>query len=192
MNLVKRILRRDHDHDHGNGGTALAKRERSGGAGGLSGRKDVLRFDRDGFNQLWRDFERDPWSLVREPWSVFDRMSERLNTLANWPAVDVSEDEHAGTVRYDVPGLDANDLNVQVSGNLLTVSGRREDEWADERRQRGVRRRERVSGSFSRTVTLPSYVDPAKVEARYDKGTLTVTAPKTPGKGPRRVAVKVA
>lgn len=182
MNLVKRLFK--HDNDHGRG-TALAKRE----GGGLLGHEDRLGFGR-GFDELWRDFDRDPWSLVRDPSSTLDRMSERLNTLAAWPAVDVSEDDHSVTVRCDVPGLDAKDLDVQVSGNLLTVSGWRQDEWSG--RKRGVRRQERVSGSFSRTITLPGYVDAGKVDARYDKGTLTVTVPKIPGKGPRRVAVTAA
>jgi len=184
MNLVKRLFKHGND-DHGRGGTALAKRE----GGGLLGRKDKVGFDRE-FDELWRDVERDPWSLIRDPWSTFERVGERLNALAPWPAVDVSEDDDAVSVRYDVPGLDAKDLNVEVSGDRLTVSGSRQDEWSGKRR--GVRRQERVSGSFSRTITLPSYVDPEKLEARYDRGTLTITVPKLPGKGPRRVAVQAS
>ena len=182
MNLVKRLFKRDDGHGRG---TALSKRE----GGGLLGRKDLFGFDRR-LDKLWRDVERDPWSLVRDPWTTFERMGEQLNALARWPAVDVSEDEHAVTVRCDVPGLDAKDLDVKVSGNLLTVSGSREDEWKD--KKRGVRRQERVSGSFFRTITLPDYVDGQKVEAKYEKGTLTVTVPKVPGKGPRRVTVQAA
>ena len=49
---------------------------------------------------------------------------------------------------------------------------------------------ERRSGSFVRTVPLPEYVEADRIEARYDRGTLTLTAPKAPGKGPRRVQVK--
>ncbi|HYE20567.1 MAG TPA: Hsp20/alpha crystallin family protein [Tepidisphaeraceae bacterium] len=179
MNLVKKLFK--NGNGHGRGGTALAKRE----GGGLLSRKGRSELD-----DLWRDMERDPWSLVRDPWSTLDRVSERLSTLAPWPAVDVSEDENAVTVRCDVPGLDAKDLDVQVSGNLLTVSGSRADEWSG--KKRGVRRQERVSGSFSRNITLPDYVDGQKVEAKYQKGTLTVTVPKVPGKGPRRVTVQAA
>ena len=188
MNIVKRLFKHGNEHGrdgNGGGGTALAKRK----GGSLLGRKDRFDFSR-GMDALWRDFDRDPWSLVRDPWSAFDRLGEQFNALASWPAVDVSEDEHAVTVRCDVPGLDANDLDVRVSGNLLTVSGSRQDEWSD--KKRGVRRQERVSGSFSRTIPLPSYVDAGNMEATYDKGTLTVTVPKVPGKGPRRVTVKSA
>lgn len=178
MNLVKKLFK--HDSGRG-GGNALAKRER----GGLFRKHSFGDIDR-----VCRDFERDPLAMFRDPWSMLDRMSERLNHLSNWPAIDISEDENAMTVRCDVPGLDARDLDVQVSDNVLTVSGARGDEW--DGNKHGVRRRERISGSFSRTVTLPSYVDGAKVEARYDKGTLTITVPKIPGKGPRRVEVKAS
>ena len=175
MNLVKKLFKRDDGR-----GTALAKREGGGPAGRMQ------RFDRD-LDRLRRDLDRDPWSLVRDPWSAFERMGEQLNGLARWPAVDVSEDHKVVTVNCDVPGLDAKDLDVWVSGNLLTVSGSRQDEWSD--KKRGLKR---VSGSFSRTIPLPEYVDAGKVEARYDRGTLTITVPKVPGKGPRRVRVTAA
>lgn len=189
MSLVKKIFKhRPGDEGDDRRGTALAKRRGDDGGGGLLKRKHRFGSDR-GAGDLWRDFGRDPWDLVRDPWSMFDRLSERLGALAApWPAVDVSEDDNAVTVHCDVPGLDAKDLDVRVSGNLLTVSGSRQDEWSD--KKGGVRRRERVSGSFSRTITLPAYVDADRVEARYDKGTLTVTVPKIPGKGPRRIAVQ--
>jgi len=190
MNLVKRILHPRNEHGDG-GGTALAKREQR--REGLLSRKD--RFGLGHFDALWHEFDHDPWSLVRDPWSMFDRMSQmsqRLSELAPWPAVDVTEDENSVFVRCDVPGLDANDLDVEVSGNLLTIRGQREDEWSDNNKKRGMRRQDRVSGSFARTITLPSYVDANNVDAKYEKGTLTLSVPKIPGKGPRRIAVKAA
>jgi len=180
MNLVKKLFKRGDGRSHG---TALAKRRHEGG--GPLGRKHGF-----GFDEFWQDVGRDPWSLARDPWAAFERMGERLDGLARWPAMDVSEDDAAVTIRCDVPGLDAKDLDVQVRGNLLTISGSREDERDD--RKRGWRRHERVSGSFSRTVTLPAHVDARKIDARHEKGTLTITLPKVPGKGPRRVTVKAA
>lgn len=104
-----------------------------------------------------------------------------------WPAIDVAEDEKAITVRADVPGLEPADLDVEVSGNLLTLRGKREDEWSESKA--GVYRQERRSGSFARTISLPTYVQADKIEARYDKGTVTVTLPKQPGQGPKRVNI---
>jgi HSP20 family protein len=177
MKLMKRIFNR-HDQDRSNQRTALAKRDDRRG-GFLAPRRDgSWPIDTDA---IWRDVGRDPRS-------VFDQLGESLAT--RWPAVDVAEDDASVTVRYDVPGMDPSNLEVEVAGNLLIVRGSREDEWTD--KNRGVRRRERVSGTFARTLTLPDYVDPAHVEAKYDRGTLTVTAPKIPGKGPKRVAVHAA
>ena len=106
-----------------------------------------------------------------------------------WPAIDVTEDDKTVTLRADIPGIDPKDLDVEVSGSALTISGSRQEEHKQEKAD--YRRQERTSGSFSRTITLPSYVDAAKVEARYGKGILTVTVPKVPGQGPKRVGVKL-
>ena len=171
MNLLKR-WRKHNGGGNAGGGAALANR---GGDGAdllsrLRGEVDQA------FERVWRDFGRDPWSALNS----FD-----LPTFNAWPAVDVNEDDRAVTLRADVPGLDEKDLDVEVSGNRLTIRGSREEAHED----KANRRHERVTGSFVRTVTLPSYVDPAGVEARYDKGVLTVTVPKIPGRGPKRVSV---
>ena len=71
----------------------------------------------------------------------------------------------------------------------MSIRGKRQEERTE---GDGNSRHERFTGSFTRTVTLPPDVDVAKAEASYDKGVLTVTAPRVPGKGPRRVAVKTA
>lgn len=176
MNLVKRLFTGNSDHDSQN---LPAGRTQGHSSRRFSPDPDIER--------AWRDLERDPLSIVRDPWSTLDRMSRSL-PLGTWPAIDISEDERAMTVRCDVPGLDVKDLDVQVSGNVLTVSGSRDDEWKG--KKHGVQRRERVSGRFARAVTLPSHIDGTKVDAKYDKGTLTITIPRIPGAGPRRVQVK--
>lgn len=109
--------------------------------------------------------------------------------VPEWPALDVTEDEKAVTFRVDVPGLGPKDVDVEVSGDQLSIRGTRSEEH-DVGNGRG--RRERFTGSFSRTITLAPDVDGDKAEATYDKGVLTVTAPKVLGKRPRRVAVKTA
>lgn len=171
MNLLKKWNKREHGRE-----TAPARRgtreER-----GMSRLRDEM--DR-AFERVWRDFDRNPWSAL-------STLPESLGSLTDWPAIDMAEDEQALKLRIDVPGLDAKDVDVEVSGNLLTVRGQRRDEWSDE--HAGLFRRERRCGSFTRAVTLPDYVDPEKIDARYDKGTLTLTVPKVPGKGPRRVRV---
>ena len=161
MNLIKKIK-------GGNGSGALAEADR-----GLS----LFR------RELDRAFERTRRAFERSPWRAFGEIEG-----SSWPAIDVSEDDKSLSVRVDVPGLEPKDVEVEVSGNLLTVKGAREEEH--EQRDRGRYRHERFAGSFARSVTLPASVDPAKVAARYDKGVLTVTAPKVPGSAPTKVPVR--
>lgn len=131
-----------------------------------------------------RAFNRTRRALEHSPWTIFD-------DLSSWPAIDVAEDEKLLTLRVDVPGLKPNEIDVEVSGNLLSIRGERTEELKDEKRG-GTYRHERFSGSFSRTVTLPSYVNADKVDAKYDKGVLVLSIPKIPGAGPKRVVVKPA
>jgi HSP20 family protein len=104
------------------------------------------------------------------------------------PSLDLSETPEAVQVRMDVPGVKAADLDVQVNGNLLTISGKREEE--KEEKNRTYHRVERSSGSFSRTVTLPCAVDEGKIDAQYKDGILTVALPKTPEAKSRKIEVK--
>jgi len=177
MNLIKRWR----GHDQPRGGQPIVRRKQREDDWGLS----RLRQEMDkAFERVWREFGRG-W-----PASTLARMPGLLSSfrgLAEWPAIDMAEDEKNLTLRVDVPGLDPKDLDIEVSGNLLTIRGQREDEWSQTRA--GVYRRERRSGSFARTITLPNYVEPDKVQAKYEKGILTITIPKIPGKGPKRVKV---
>lgn len=124
--------------------------------------------------QLWRAVEVGPWAA--------------LSKLSLWPAIDEAEDQQGITLRVDVPGLGPDHIDVEVSGNLLTIRGAREEKSEEDKA--GFRRHERRFGSFCRTVTLPPYVNVEKVEAAYDKGILTVKVPRIPGEGPKRVTVK--
>jgi HSP20 family protein len=174
MKLLKRWREQDRV---GSGSNAIIRHNQHRG---LTKADDFRKQIDRAFDRVWREFDRDPWTALTS-------LPEELGSLSNWPAVDQAEDEHAITLRVDVPGLDEKDLDVEVSGNLLTIRGSREDEWNG--KKHGIRRRERVSGSFARAITLPPYVDTGKVEAKYEKRTLAITVPKIPGQGPRRVQV---
>lgn len=176
MNLIKKWFK----HDNDSGGTHVpVRRDRARPLLARWGGRHRLS---DWFDEL----DRDPLALMRDAWSMFDRMHSLLNEFnVEWPAIDMSEDDKELTLRMDVPGIDVENLDVEVSGNVLTVRGSRDEEREDRR----LHRRERVSGRFVRSVTLPSYVDPAALIARYDKGVLTITVPRVAGKGPRRITV---
>lgn len=106
-----------------------------------------------------------------------------------YPAMDVVERDDHYVLRADLPGVREEDISVELDGDVLAVSGRREAEH-DEQRE-GFSRIERVTGEFTRALTLPEGVDADKIEASYDRGVLEVRVPKPEQAQPRKVAISV-
>lgn len=104
------------------------------------------------------------------------------------PAADVSETDKTIEVKMDLPGIQAADIDVQVNGNLLTVSGERKEE--KEEKGKTYHRIERRYGKFSRSTTLPAAVKEDKVDAQYRDGVLTITMEKTDEAKSRKIKVK--
>jgi HSP20 family protein len=123
-----------------------------------------------------------------------DFVSQVFGEETEWPLarmmpnLDLSETDHAIEVRVDVPGIDPNGVDIQVSGNTLTVSGERKEQR--EEKGKTWHRVECRTGSFSRTVTLPCAVNEQAAEAQYRDGILTVTLPKTEEATARKIKVK--
>lgn len=93
------------------------------------------------------------------------------------PKLDVTDDKNCLRVALEVPGVDSKDLDVEVADGVMTISGekRQEETKTDE----GCYRTERSYGFFRRAIPLPTEVDANKAEAKFDKGVLTITVPKT-------------
>lgn len=104
------------------------------------------------------------------------------------PSLDLAETDGAVEVRIDIPGMAAKDIDIQVTGNLLTISGERKEER--EEKGKTYHRVERRVGSFSRTVTLPCPVKEEAVDAQYKNGILTVKLPKTEEAKSKKITVK--
>jgi HSP20 family protein len=110
--------------------------------------------------------------------------------LRRWrPPMDLVETEDHFVLRADLPGVDENDVKVELEDSVLTISGERRHE--QEVKQGGYYRIERASGNFARQLTLPDGVDADAVEASFDKGVLEVRIPKPAEHQPRRVAISV-
>ena len=92
------------------------------------------------------------------------------------PTMDLTENEREIVVTAELPGLDDKDFEVTVAGDLLTLKGEKKAE--QEHRNGDAYYVERRFGAFSRSVRLPFEVKDEKVDARYDKGVLTVRVPK--------------
>ena len=129
-------------------------------------------------------------SLVRfEPWSLVDRISREQQH--SWvPAVDVFEEKDRFVVRADVPGVGAEDIEVNMDGDILSISGERQAE--DRSDVDGVSRYERVTGRFARRFTLPETADGDRIKARSANGILEISIPKQPAVQARRITVEAA
>lgn len=103
------------------------------------------------------------------------------------PAMDLVETGDALVLTADLPGLERDDVAIEVKDGILTVSGTREAEHTE--KADGYYRVERGFGSFSRSLTLPDGVDPDRVQAGFDKGVLRVTIPKPEQRKPHRVEI---
>ncbi len=103
------------------------------------------------------------------------------------PAVDIYENDEAFVATADLPGLKKDDIDVSIEDNVLTVSGERKFEKADD--SGTFRRVERSYGTFRRSFTLPRGVDSGKVVARFEDGVLTLTMPKSELAKSRKISV---
>jgi len=99
---------------------------------------------------------------------------EPLRAMA--PSIDVEDTDKEIVITAELPGLDRNDFDVTLSGDVLTIKGEKKDEREDN--NGGVQYFERRFGSFSRSIRLPFEAGEEKVDASYDKGVLKIRVPK--------------
>jgi HSP20 family protein len=109
-------------------------------------------------------------------------------TLRRWmPAMDLVESGDHFVLRADLPGLDQEDVKIELEDTTLTISGERKAEH--ESKDEGYYRVERAFGSFARSLQLPKGIDPEGVTASFDRGVLEVRIPKPEERKPRRIEI---
>lgn len=108
--------------------------------------------------------------------SVFGGL-EPFSGQSLWPAIDVSETEDSVMVKAEIPGCKADDIDISVRGNILTITGEKKRE--EEKREKGYYHAERIYGSFRRDMTLPSEIDQSRIAAVCKDGILSITMPKS-------------
>jgi HSP20 family protein len=111
---------------------------------------------------------------------------------ASVPAVDVKETDTGLAVQADLPGVDEKDISLTIQNSILTLRAEKKAERKEERENYHVM--ERSYGSFERSIRLPDTIDEDNVEARFEKGVLTVTLPKRPEvvKSQKKIEIKSA
>ena len=140
-----------------------------------------------------RSFDSDAWDPFQEFRSMQHQMDQMFNDAfgrfqsspdfpALWgetsfsPNMDLDEKKDRYIVRFDVPGVDASDISVDLNERELTISGTVDAE--SEHEDRNALRRERRSGRFKRSLTLPGAVNPNAMDIDYKEGVLIITIPK--------------
>lgn len=104
-----------------------------------------------------------------------------------YPPVNLTEDDDNLYVRAELPGVAADDLDISVQADTLTIRGERKP--TDLGKEISVHRREREFGFFRRVISLPTAIDTGSVEATAVDGVLTITLPKAPEVKPRQISV---
>ncbi len=120
--------------------------------------------------------------------SIWNHNSENSTARSFEPSVDVQQNENGYLLTFDLPGVNPDDIKVDLKKNTLIVTATRENK-SEEKTQRYFRQ-ERAFGKFERSFTLPENVDLNKIDAHYDNGVLELIIPKTLEEPPKTVKVQ--
>ena len=147
----------------------------------VTGPRDVFTAMRDEMDRMFERFEHG--------WPRWPALFRRNGDFAV-PDLDVRENTNSVVVEAELPGVDEKDISVTLANGVLTIKGEKKHE--KEEKGESYYLTERSFGSFERAIRLPETVDDAKIEAKFDKGVLKVTAAKKPEavKADRKIEIK--
>ena len=132
-------------------------------------------------------------------WQEMDQLQHEMNRLfnatskgrvinsPNYPAINIWTNEDGQLISAEMPGVHPDDIDIDVTGDALSISGERKpDDVAKEAR---YHRRERNYGAFSRTIQLPFMVDTNKVKANFKNGVLLISLPRAEADKPKKITI---
>ncbi len=129
-------------------------------------------------DDLFDDFFNRPFGLMRRP-------SRGLETLSKFsPSVDVSETAKQVNIEAELPGMEADDIDLEVRDEMVLIRGEKKSEREEKDEQ--FYRLERSYGSFRRSIPLPAEIDVDKAKANFKNGVLSIKLPKVKSSRPRR------
>jgi HSP20 family protein len=145
------------------------------------------------------------WDPFQDLHSAQDEMAQMNPTLAHalglhgqpqgsgtataWaPALDISERKDAYLVTVELPGVEADDLDITMEDGLLTIQGERH--FAHDSSEQQFHRVERRYGAFRRSITLPAHVMAEGIQASFEDGVLQILVPKAEEATPKRIQVR--
>jgi HSP20 family protein len=151
---------------------------------------------------LSRSFFRDPFISPFRSGEVFrdlQRIQNSLNRVMNWegrqapseyPSINLWQNEEEALLTAELPGVAAEDLDISVVQNSLTLRGTRKG--PERKPEETYHRQERWQGQFVRSLGLPFDVDTEKIEARFQDGVLSIRLPKIEEEKPKKIAIKAS
>jgi HSP20 family protein len=136
------------------------------------------------------------------PFHELDRVRHMLDNLYNrtsdftlpslhagvFPSVNLTEDKENYYIRAELPGIDKENLDIESTGNNISISGERKIPSVEEGSR--YHRREREAGKFSRVIGLPGEINPDRVKASLENGILIVSVPKAEKVKPKQITIK--
>lgn len=134
---------------------------------------------------MWERFW-EPFSL-EWPWPTPLAISPMVGDWA--PVIDLEETDNEIRVSSEIPGVEAKDIDVNISEDMLTIKGEKKQE--SEEKRKNYYRTERCYGSFQRILRMPATVDVNKCRAEYRNGVLKISCPKSEASKSKQVRVEV-
>ena len=140
----------------------------------------------------------------KNPWAEFERIRHGLDELSRnfsgqeglfgtasvFPPINMYEDADNIIIKAELPGISAENLDISLEGETLTLKGQRPNS-AEDKGKKSFHRREIESGNFSRAIALPTKIDVEKVIANMKNGILVLTLPKAAEVKPRQINISV-
>lgn len=129
---------------------------------------------REAMDRLFDDAFTRPLSMTNNVWSV--------------PAVDMYQTDNEIVVKAALPGIKADEVQINVTGEVLTIKGETKQE--NETKEKAYHIREQRWGTFERSLVLPTEVVADKAKADFENGILTITLPKAEEVKPKSISIK--
>ena len=133
------------------------------------------------------EFDADPFQDLDRVRNSVDRWFNGYSPArAQFPAVSLWVGADEAVVLAQLPGIDPKDVSLTLTGDVLTIEGKRDPVTTD---PAAIRRSERDDGAFSRSIRVPFNVDPAQVKATGEHGVLRIALPRSEASKPRKIAI---
>lgn len=151
----------------------------------------LMPFGQPAVQQWMQDMFNDPF--LREPFGRLTHLNQWFGDFSPTkfsPSVEVADEGKALKITAELPGMNKDDVKLQLDGGMLVISGEKKDEHED--KSEGVFRTERYYGYFQRAVPLPDDIDESKARAEFKDGVLTVRIPKSEAGPSESIEIDIA